>query len=90
MPKVYIVESFSLEPYENYSRPSKAFKTRQQAEEFVRQNKGRYGEGYFRWDETLEKEVPCSGDHEDAEFSYGWAYSSYISEVELVEEELLL
>lgn len=85
MTKIYIVESFSLEPYENYTRPAKAFKTKQQAEEFVRQHKGRYDEGYSRWDETLEKQVPCSEDHEDAEFSYGWAYSSYISTVELLE-----
>lgn len=86
MSKVYIVESFSLEPYENYSRPVKAFKTKQQAEEFVKQHSGRYGEGYFRWDETLEEEIPCDENHEDAEFNHGWAYSSYISTVELVEE----
>ena len=86
MPKVYIVESFSLEPYSHDTRPAKAFKTKQQAEEFLKQHRGRYDEGYFRWDETLEEELPCEEDHEDAEFNHGWAYSSYINSVELVED----
>lgn len=84
MTKIYIVESFSLEPYSNDSRPAFAFKTKKEAEEFIKQHKGRYGEGYVRWDETLGKEVPCDEDHEDAEHNYGWAYSSYISTVKLV------
>lgn len=85
MSKIYVVSAFSMEPYSHYDWPAVAFKSKEQAEKFVKENNKVYGEGYIRWDEEFGTEVPCDKDHEDAEFTYGWKYSSYITEVELKE-----
>ena len=34
--KIYIVSAMSMEPYESYTYPSKAFYSREEAEEFIK------------------------------------------------------
>ena len=85
MTKIYVVSSFSMEPYSDYSEsPCKAFKTKKAAEKFVKENDGVYDEGYFRCDD--ETEIPCDENDEDAVYEYGWKYSSFIQEIELMDE----
>lgn len=87
MKKIYVVSSFSMEPYSDYGDyPSKAFFAKEAAERFIANNDGVYDEGFFRWDKETETDVPCDENHPDAIYEYGWRYSSYISEIELVEE----
>ena len=87
MTKIYIVSSFSMEPYSDYGgRPMKAFTSKEAAERFVIEHDEVYGEGFYKWDEETETEVPCDESDEDAVYYYGWKYSSYIQAVELVED----
>lgn len=87
MTKIYIVSAFSMEPYSDYGGgPTKAFSTKEAAEKYLETHDGVYDEGYFKWDEETETEIPCDKDDEDANYEYGWKYSSYIQEIELVEE----
>ena len=86
MTKIYLVSSFSMEPYSDYgSGPAKAFKTKEAAEKYIEAHSGVYDQGYFKWDEATETEVTCDETDEDAFYRYGWAYSSYIREIELMD-----
>lgn len=86
MTKIYIVSSFTMEPYSDYgNRPEKAFTSKEAAKQFVAEHYEIYDEGYYKWDEETETDVPCDASDEDAVYNYGWKYSSYIQAVELVE-----
>lgn len=87
MTKIYLVSAFSMEPYSDYGDgPDIAFKTKEAAEKYVETYNGVYDEGYYKWDEETQTETPCDPIDEDAQYEYGWKYSSYIQEIELVEE----
>ena len=86
MTKIYIVSSFTMEPYSDYgNRPEKAFTSKEAAKQFVAEHYEVYDEGYYKWDEETETDVPCDESHEDAIYNYGWKYSSYIEAIELIE-----
>ena len=85
MTKIYIVTAFSMEPYTVGSVPMKAFSSKEQAEQFLEENDQVYDSGYFKWDESTDKDVPCDETDEDAVYEYGWKYNSYVQEIELVE-----
>ena len=86
MTKIYIVSAFSMEPYsESGDWAVKAFSSKEQAMQFIETNDQVYGGGYFKWDESTETDVSCAETDEDAVYEYGWKYSSYISEIELVD-----
>jgi len=87
MTKIYVVSAFSMEPYSDYGdHPRKAFTSKEAAEKFLEENDQVYGAGYFKWDESTETDIPCDENDEDSIYEYGWKYSSYIEEIELVEE----
>ena len=83
MTRIYIVTAIDMEPY---SAPARAFYSREEAERYIKTHDKVYDAGYFRWDEETQTEVPCDENDDDATYSYGWKYSSYIQEIELVEE----
>lgn len=86
MTKIFLVSVIDMEPYSDYSGgPSLAFTSKEKAEKFIKDHDQVYGEGYFKWDEKTEEDIPCSADAEDAIYEHGWKYSSYIDEIELVE-----
>lgn len=85
MTKIYIVTAIDMEPYSNYDGPSLAFKSKEAAETYIKTHDKVYDAGYFRWDEESETEIPCDENDEDATYSYGWKYSSYIQEIDLIE-----
>ena len=87
MTKIYLVSAFSMEPYSDYGDgPVKAFKTKTEAERYIEAHDDVYDQGYYKWDETLEHNVSCDETDEDAFYEYGWKYSSYVAEIELVDE----
>ena len=87
MTKIYLVSAFSMEPYSDYGDdPVKAFSTKDAAELYIETHDCVYDEGYYKWDKTTETEVPCDETDEDAFYEYGWKYSSYVAEIELVDE----
>ena len=87
MSKIYLVSAFSMEPYSDYGDgPVKAFITREAAERYIEAHDDVYDQGYFKWDESTETDVPCDETDEDAHYEYGWKYSSYIQEIKLVDE----
>lgn len=87
MSKIYLVSAIDMEPYSDYgSGPAIAFITREAAERYIETHDGVYDERYYKWDEATETEVPCDENDEDAQYEYGWKYSSYIQEIELVDE----
>lgn len=86
MTKIYIVSVISMEPYSDLGNgPAKAFTSKQAAEKFIKENDRVYGEGYFKWDEKTNTDIPCDEGDEEAIYEYGWSYSNYIDEIELVE-----
>lgn len=86
MTKIYLVSAFSMKPYSDYGdAPAIAFSTKEAAERYIKTHNGVYDQGYFKWDEATETEIPCDETDEDAVFEYGWKYSNYIREIELVE-----
>ena len=87
MTKIYIVSAFSMEPYSAYSdRTIKAFTSKEAAMQFLEENNQVYGRGYFKWDESTDTDIPCDEIDEDAYYDYGWKYSRYVQEIELVED----
>lgn len=87
MTTIYLVSAFSMEPYNNYDDgPVKAFNTREAAKRYIEMHDGVYDEGYFKWDEETQTEIPCEDTDEDAQYEYGWKYSSYVQEIELVDK----
>lgn len=86
MAKIFLVSVIDMEPYSDYGNgPHKAFKTKEAAETFIKENDEVYEQGYFKWDAVAETDVPCDESDEDAWYQYGWKYSSYIQEIELVD-----
>lgn len=87
MSKIYIVSAFSMEPYSDYGGgPEKAFSTKEAAEKYLDMHDGVYDAGYYKWDEATETRIQSDETDKDAYYEYGWKYSSYIQEIELVEE----
>lgn len=87
MTKIYIVSSFTMEPYNDYgNHPEKAFSSKEAAKKFIAENDQVYDEGYYKWDEETKIDVPCDESDEDAVYNYGWKYSTYIQAVELIED----
>lgn len=85
MTKIYVVTAFSMEP-DSGDWPEKAFTSKEKAEKFLEENDQVYGDGYFKWDESTDTDIPCDETDEDVYYEYGWKYSSYIQEIELVDD----
>ena len=86
MTKIYIVSAIHMEPYSDYgSGPAKAFLSEENAEKFIKENDKVYDEGYFRWDEKTDTNIQCYEFDDGAIYEYGWAYGTFIQEIELVD-----
>jgi hypothetical protein len=86
MTTIYIVSAIHMESYSDFPDwIEKAFHTKVEAESFIKDHPDVYDAGYFIFDEDTETSIACHEDTEHAYYEDGWAYSSHIQEVELVE-----